>query len=203
MFHRTERLLLRPFWAEDAQAVYTGINNPLILKNLSSPPSPFHLADAEEFCARHFNMKMPSFALLRRTSRAPTVIGSMGLGPIATNPPHEGAVQIGYWVAQPYWGLGYATEAARAVLSMAAMLGHRQIYARHFADNTASGRVLRKLGFQPTGRPMMIASNARQAQAPGVELVCDPSLAALRDGLNDGDADVLHAIYNDSIDLAA
>ena len=62
-------------------------------------------------------------------------------------------VELGYWIAREYWGRGYATEAARAVLRLAKVLGHREAgVAGHFIDNPASGAVLRKVGFEPTGK---------------------------------------------------
>ncbi len=187
MFHRTERLLLRPFWPEDANAVFAGINNPLILKNLSSPPCPYSLADAEAFCALPFDTRLPSFAMLRRTNGAPELIGSIGLGTIAQDAPQEGEIQIGYWLDQRHWGLGYATEAARAVIDIANALGHRRLIGRHFIDNPASGRVLQKLGFRPTGRIVPLSSPARSNASQAIEMVRE-SDAVLVDDDVEGDA---------------
>lgn len=200
MFHRTERLLLRPFWPEDATAVLAGINNPLILKNLSSPPCPYGLADAQEFCALPFDEKLPNFAMIRRTRGTPELIGSIGLGRLGDDAPYEGAIQIGYWLDQRHWGLGYTSEAARAVLQIAAAIGHRQIIGRHFADNPASGRVLHKIGFRPTGRTLPLHSKSRSAPASAHELVCH--LDALSEPSDGPDADVARAMYYDSIECA-
>ena len=187
MFHRTERLLLRLFWPEDASAVLAGINNPLILKNLSSPPCPYCLADAEAFCALPFDIHLPNFAMVRRTNGAPELIGSIGLGTIPHDAPQAGAVQIGYWLDQRHWGLGYATEAARAVLDIADALGHRQLIRRHFVDNPASGRVLSKLGFRPTGRVVPLSSPARGQASQAVEMVRDSDAVPVEDDV-EGDA---------------
>ena len=200
MFHRTERLLLRPFWPEDASAVLAGINNPLILKNLSSPPCPYGLADAQDFCVLPFDENLPNFAMIRRTRGTPELIGSIGLGLLGEDAPYEGAIQIGYWLDQRHWGLGYASEAARAVLQIAAAIGHRQIIGRHFVDNPASGRVLAKIGFRPTGRTVPLHSKARTAPAAAAELVCHlDALSELPDG---PDADVARMVYYDSIECA-
>ena len=72
---------------------------------------------------------------------------------------------LGYWIARPYWGLGFATEAARAVMSMARATAVRDIRAAHFADNPASGNVLRKLGFNFSGRVERRYSPARGTSA--------------------------------------
>jgi RimJ/RimL family protein N-acetyltransferase len=200
MFHRTERLLLRPFWPEDAAAVLSGINNPLILKNLSSPPCPYGLPDAQAFCTLPFDENLPNFAMIRRTKGAPELIGSIGLAALGDDAPYDGTVQIGYWVAQPFWGLGYASEAARAVLSIARSIGHRQLIGRHFSDNPASGRVLHKIGFRPTGRALPLHSKARATPAMAQELVCH--LDALCDFPDGPDPDPARMMYYDSMAFA-
>jgi len=64
---------------------------------------------------------------------------------------HGGSVEIGYWLGRPYWGAGFATEAARALTVHALTLEQGPLVATHFADNPASGRVLEKTGFVYTG----------------------------------------------------
>jgi RimJ/RimL family protein N-acetyltransferase len=99
---------------------------------------------------------------LRRTRGAPQLVGTAGLG---RRP--DGAVELGYWIARPYWGLGYATEAARAVLDIARdSLRLNTLVAGHFLDNPASGRVLEKVGFRPTGEIGQRHSVGRGGAAP-------------------------------------
>ena len=86
---------------------------------------------------------------------------------------HEGQAEIGYWIARPHWGQGYATEAAEAVLQIARTLGHRRVTAGHFVDNPASGKVLRKLGFVPTGRTGGRHSLVRGGAVESVEYALD------------------------------
>ena len=162
MFARTERLLLRPSWAEDANEVYAGIADERIVRNLSRAPWPYALSDAQEFVVREAQTHYPNFLLMQRTDGAPRLVGSCGLGE------YEDGVELGYWIAQPFWGLGYATEAARAVVGIARALGHRKLIGRHFVDNPASGRVLRKTGFRSTGRTAMLNSRGRTEPAPCV-----------------------------------
>jgi RimJ/RimL family protein N-acetyltransferase len=89
-------------------------------------------------------------------------VGTAGLG---RRP--DGAVELGYWIARPYWGLGYATEAARAVLDIARhSLRLNRLVAGHFVDNPASGRVLEKIGFRPTGEIVQRHSAGRGSAAP-------------------------------------
>ncbi len=162
MFARTERLLLRPGWAEDAPALHAAIADEAIIRNLTSPPWPYSLADAEAFLASKRPDHAPSFLLFRRTRGAPQLVGAAGLG---RKPGGEG--ELGYWIARPYWSLGYATEAAEAVLRIARNgLRLNKLSAGHFTDNPASGRVLEKIGFKPTGQYAQRYSAARGAAAP-------------------------------------
>ena len=160
MFARTERLLLRPGWAEDAPALAQAIADETIVRNLSSAPWPFALRDAEAFLAAPRDPILPSLLIFERTDGEPLLAGSCGLG---RRP--SGAVELGYWIARSHWGRGIATEAGGALVAIARTLGIGRLEASHFLDNPASGRVLEKLGFQPSG---MIAP--RLSCARGVEI---------------------------------
>jgi RimJ/RimL family protein N-acetyltransferase len=72
---------------------------------------------------------------------------------------------MGYWIARPYWGQGFATEAAHALIDIARTLKLPRLEASHFVDNPASGRVLEKLGFVPTGLSATRYSCARGGEA--------------------------------------
>ncbi|AEG50624.1 GCN5-related N-acetyltransferase [Sphingobium chlorophenolicum L-1] len=147
MFARTPRLLLRPGWMEDAQALAEAIGDPSVLRNLTRAPAPYGLADAQAFLAQPQDQRLPNLLAFTRTKGAPRLVGGCGI-----HPADDGAPELGYWIARPYWGLGFATEAAQAVMHMAQAAGVRNVRAVHFADNPASGNVLRKIGFRPTGR---------------------------------------------------
>jgi acetylornithine deacetylase/succinyl-diaminopimelate desuccinylase-like protein len=68
------------------------------------------------------------------------------------HPDHDRA-EIGYWIGKPYWGRGYATEAAAAVLSYGfGALNLHRMHAYHYSRNPASGRVLQKIGMSHEGR---------------------------------------------------
>lgn len=146
MFARTERLLLRPSWPEDAHAIHAAVADQCVVRNLALVPWPYTHEDAAAFATRDQDFDYPNFMLMLRTDGAPRLIGSCGLAR------REGAVELGYWISRPFWGQGFATEAGRAVIDIARALGHQRLVSGHFTDNPASGRVLRKLGFRPTGR---------------------------------------------------
>ena len=150
MFHRSQRLLLRPIWPEDAQALFAGIADEGVVRNLASAPWPYEERHAREFAARSDAPLFPRFLITRAADAQ--AVGCIGFGPIADAAKDSGALELGYWIARRFWGQGFATEAGAAVLEIARALGHRALVASHFQDNPASGRVLRKLGFEPTGR---------------------------------------------------
>ena len=162
MFARTERLLLRPGWAEDAKALAAAIADEMIVRNLATAPWPYRLRDAEAFLAQPRDPVLPSFLIFERLDGAPALVGSCGLG---RRP--SGAVELGYWIARPYWGRGIATEAATALIDIARTLGFSSLEGSHFLDNPASGRVLEKLGFRPLGitAPRMSCARGTEAQA--------------------------------------
>jgi RimJ/RimL family protein N-acetyltransferase len=162
MFARTERLLLRPGWLEDAPALFQGIRDEAIVRNLASAPWPYTLPDAEAFLRTERMAAEPCFLIFLRTDGAPQLLGTVGFGRRPT-----GETEFGYWIARPHWGRGYATEAGKAALELAReSLRLGKIAAGHFLDNPASGRVLEKLGFRPTGLVVPRYSAGRGEVAP-------------------------------------
>lgn len=160
MFARTEHLLLRPGWAEDAPALAAAIADEAIVRNLATAPWPFALRDAEAFLAAPRDPVLPSFLIYERTIADPRLVGACGLG---RRP--SGAVELGYWIAREHWNRGFATEAGLALLDIAEALGLSRLEASYFIDNPASGRVLEKLGFLPTGLAAPRYSCARGDEA--------------------------------------
>jgi RimJ/RimL family protein N-acetyltransferase len=117
------------------------------------------MRDAEAFLAKPRDPVLPSFLIFERTGGAPALVGSCGLG---RRP--SGSVELGYWVATPYWGRGLATEACTALVDIARTLGLACLEGSHFVDNPASARVLEKLGFEPLGIVAPRLSCARGAE---------------------------------------
>ena len=162
MFARTERLLLRPGWIEDAPALSRAIGDEAVVRNLARAPWPYALGDAQAFLAHERDRHLPDFLMFARTHGAPRLVGGIGLVGGKGD-----SAELGYWIARPYWGLGFATEAGRAVMALAkGSLRLRRIVSGHFLDNPASGHVLRKLGFAPTGKVEARPSVARGAVVP-------------------------------------
>jgi RimJ/RimL family protein N-acetyltransferase len=190
MFARTPRLLLRPGWPEDAQALHSAMADEGIVRNLASAPWPYSLADAQGFLMRAHEERLPVFLAFKRTGGKPHLVGGCGIGRR-----EDGVPELGYWIARPFWGLGFATEATRAVMRIARATGHKRITASHFVDNPASGRVMRKIGFRPTGDYVHRFSAGRG----------EAGLAALYEDMGEDDrpADMVQELYGDATTMAA
>jgi RimJ/RimL family protein N-acetyltransferase len=113
-----------------------------------SIPHPYPRSAAEEWISAQGAADNPeqTFAVTRKADGQ--LVGAIGL---RIEREHERA-ELGYWIGRPFWGNGYATEAGRAVVAYGFdELRLNRIYAYHFANNPASGAVLRKLGLTHEG----------------------------------------------------
>ncbi|MBW8783773.1 MAG: GNAT family N-acetyltransferase [Novosphingobium sp.] len=166
MFIRSERLFLRPGWPEDWEELHALIGDEAVVRNLARAPWPYSPEHARSFLAQPREGRLPRFLITLPGAKGARLVGCVGLtrGEAGAGAPAE----LGYWIARPCWGQGYATEAASAVIGLARTLGHRQLVANHFADNPASGRVLAKLGFRPTGEVRPRYSLGRGGEAPAL-----------------------------------
>lgn len=164
MFARTERLLLRPGWLEDAPALAKAIGEEAVVRNLATAPWPYDETQAREFLGQPIDPGQPRFLIFARTGGAPRLVGGCGISP-SQDDDRGGGLEMGYWIARPYWGLGFATEAGRQLVRIARAMNLPKLSAGHFIDNPASGAVLRKLGFRPTGKVAQRYSLARGGNA--------------------------------------
>ena len=147
----TARLILRRPRIADATDLAGLANNPRVAKNTSRLPHPYSERDALAFIeAARERTGEAVFAVERR--RDARLIGVVGAGTRkGTETP-----EIGYWIGEPFWGKGYATEAARAVVDFvfsetdADMLG-----AACRVANDQSRRVIEKCGFARVGAGMV------------------------------------------------
>jgi RimJ/RimL family protein N-acetyltransferase len=146
----TARLLLRPFAQADAQALFALQSNARVLRYWDAPPWK-ERARAERFIAACAQMAQEGtgarLAIERAADRA--FIGWCCL--VQWNPDHRSA-RMGYCLDEPAWGQGFATEAAAALLHWAFdSLDLNRVQAETDTRNTASSRVLEKLGFVREG----------------------------------------------------
>lgn len=146
----TARLTLRPYRLEDAGDIQRLIGVREVAATTAAVPHPYLDGMAEAFIAGRADAwarnESVGFAITLRATD--TFIGGIDLRP---KPEHQRA-EIGYWVGVPFWKQGYASEAAQAVIDYGfATLGLNRIYAHHFGNNPASGRVMQKVGMTYEG----------------------------------------------------
>jgi [ribosomal protein S5]-alanine N-acetyltransferase len=146
----TPRLVLRPFSRADADAVCKLAGAREIAQYTLHIPYPYERQMAVTWIASHADRfargEGVTLAVTLRDSG--DLVGAMGLSVDDENDNGE----LGYWIGVPYWGRGYATEAAKALLAYGfGKLNLHRIYACHLAPNVASGRVMQKLGMVREG----------------------------------------------------
>ena len=140
---RAQRLVLVTPTLAHAPAIAALANNENVHKWMARLPFPYGLSDAEHF----INQIVPSraeacFAILRDHA----LVGVIGLHFADGQVP-----ELGYWLGEPYWGFGYASEAAIALVVAARAAGAHALRSRALVNNAGSLGVLRKAGFVETG----------------------------------------------------
>lgn len=142
----TERLRLRPYGEEDIAELVPLIGAREVAAMTLRIPHPYTEQDARQFIE---SMKADDEVRLGIRLRADgRLIGGVGL---RLNRPH-GNAELGYWIGVPFWGKGYATEAAWEIVRHGFQdMGFHRIFASHFKGNVASRRVLTKLGMHHEG----------------------------------------------------
>jgi len=147
----TERLTLRKFRVSDASTVETLAGSRDVAEMTLNIPHPYEAGLAEEWFQSHQDDFEKGegivFAIVLKDSLE--LIGAMGL--IFTR--RFNRAELGYWIGKPYWGRGYATEAAKELLRYGfEECGLNRIYATHMTRNPASGRVMEKIGMEQEGK---------------------------------------------------
>jgi RimJ/RimL family protein N-acetyltransferase len=146
----TDRLVLRPPHEDDVPELALLANNRRLASMLARMPHPYGEQEARAFIrmSRDSNGSGATYAITLADSGA--FIGCAGLDVRS-----EG-LELGYWIGEPYWRHGYATEAAHALVDLAfraTMIDVLNVSCR--VINAASRRVIHKCGFQYAGQGMM------------------------------------------------
>ncbi|MBZ9535551.1 GNAT family N-acetyltransferase [Cytobacillus oceanisediminis] len=146
----TERLVIRLFHESDVVNVANLCNNYNIYKNTLYLPYPYSVDDAKSWIQNHlenYNNEMSyEFAITDKENGE--LYGAIAL--LSNQKFNNG--EIAYWIGEEFWGNGYATEAAQAILWFAFNEKHlHKVFARYFKTNPASGRVMQKLGMREEG----------------------------------------------------
>jgi [ribosomal protein S5]-alanine N-acetyltransferase len=144
-------LVLRSLTIADAPEVARLAGRREIADTTISIPHPYSEQLARNWIAARTGQdgagKETAFAITLRSDGR--LIGAVGLREIDTE--HSQA-EMGFWIGVDWWGQGYATEAARAMVHFAfEELNLNRVYAHHMVRNPASGRVLKKIGMRREG----------------------------------------------------
>lgn len=157
----TERLLLRPWKTGDADFVYDMYSRSEVHRYLGRVPRVMQdLAEALAMIERWKNLDHPVHGIWAIERRAGTgesqLVGNLLLksipasGELPLQP--SGDTEIGWHLHPDFWGHGYATEAASAVLEMALASSLEKVVAVTNPANTASQQVCRRIGLEPAGQ---------------------------------------------------
>jgi len=139
----TDKLKLRKIRPSDIPSLLKYCNNKNISDQIINIPYPYLEDDAifrMNFVLQGFkNKERYVFAISLKDSEE--LIGEIGLHLDKVN----NSAQFGYWIAEPFWGKGIATEALAAILKFGFETLHlHKIYATHYPDNLSSGKVMLK-----------------------------------------------------------
>ncbi len=144
MILETERLILRPWREEDAQALYQYASDPEI-----GPAAGWAVhtgVDDSRQVIRDVLSAEGTYAVCIRAG-GDTPVGSIGSFSRERVP--EGP-EVGYWIGRPFWGNGYIPEAVFGLLDhLFEADGCRRVWCSHFVQNEKSRRVIQKCGFRP------------------------------------------------------
>ncbi|SEN30353.1 Protein N-acetyltransferase, RimJ/RimL family [Terribacillus saccharophilus] len=143
----TNRLLIRPYTIEDMHFLESLVSDPQVVRFIGNGKP-----RTKEGARLFFNWNLSQMkedqlfglqVLVEKTSG--DLIGHAGLVPQEVDGVTE--IEVGYWIAPAYWGMGFATEAAAAFRDIAfERLNEDRIIALIYPDNIASCRVAEKLG---------------------------------------------------------
>jgi RimJ/RimL family protein N-acetyltransferase len=164
----TQRLLLRQFSHEDAKIVQKLAGNKLVSEPTLNIPYPYQDGMAEEWISNQIlnwkNRTQVIYAVTDKVSKQ--LLGAVSLVEIKGT-----EAELGYWFGKPYWGEGYCTEATKALVEFAfANLGIVKIVAEHLSSNSASGRVMEKVGIRYDGSSQKPNRNGQMVQIETYEL---------------------------------
>ena len=143
---KTQRLFLRPLEVKDVVQLMTLAGDKQVADTTATIPHPYRQQDA------HFFVQAAAEAYAARKFYAFAITHeSVMLGVVSLKclPQEVSTAELGYWIGVPFWGNGYATEAAQAVLHYAFdNIGLERVIAKLLSRNSVSGRVLQKLGMK-------------------------------------------------------
>ncbi len=150
----TSRLRFRS-WREDDLPLALGLwGDPRVTALIDARPQLDEAAVGARLAVEIATERAHGFQYWPMFDAADALVGACGLKPCDSGPGREAGLEaemleMGFYLRPPYWGLGLATEAARAVVAHAfEVVGATTLGAGHHPENAASKRTLEKLGFR-------------------------------------------------------
>jgi len=145
----TERLVMRPPHERDIAQLVELADNRHVAEMLARMPHPYGEAEARSFLAMT-KSRRAGIAYALTLAGTGTFVGCAGLNTT------DRGLELGYWIGEPHWKRGYATEAAHALVDLAFQKTSIQVlHASTRVINPASRRVIHKCGFQYAGQGML------------------------------------------------
>lgn len=142
----TNRLVMRPWLQSDAPSLFNLASNPAVGPMAGWPPH--ESAEASATVIATVLSGPETYAVVLKSSGELVGCAGFNSGEAANMPLAGDELELGYWIGEPYWGCGYATEAAQAMVERGfSDLRLAGIHAAYFDGNQQSKRVLEKLGF--------------------------------------------------------
>jgi RimJ/RimL family protein N-acetyltransferase len=140
-----DEVVLRPFNKDDINVIANYANNPRVSSWMTNQfPYPYTTDHAQEFVKR-VSAQSPLQVLAISVNQK--FGGAIGIHPQSDI--FELNAELGYWLAESYWGKGIATRAVQQMIEYGFKTFHiNRIFARPFGSNKGSQRVLEKNGFQ-------------------------------------------------------
>ncbi|MBZ0292959.1 MAG: GNAT family N-acetyltransferase [Anaerolineae bacterium] len=146
----TERLTLRRFELNDANLITELLQNAEVTCKLIDIPRPYTQDHAENMIRESHKEALAGSAYRFCIERKSDEL-VIGYADVEINSQHQRG-EIAYWLGQPYWWQGYATEAVRILVEFCfKTLELNRVYAYCLASNTSSARVLEKAGLEREG----------------------------------------------------
>ena len=160
----SNRLLLRPWQDDDASLLYRYASDPDVGPRAGWAP---HQSVEESLHIIQTVFRNPTtWAIIRKEDDL--LVGAIGYGPSCDChlPARKGEPTVGYWIAKPFWNQGLCTEALQLLIAHLRQQNENyenyeknevgattipSLISGHFIDNPASGSVMEKCGFLPTG----------------------------------------------------
>ena len=146
----TSRIILRSWRLTDAEDLFRLASDPEVGPRAGWPPHG-SVEESRDVIEQLF-LNDTTWAV--ELSETGSLIGAIGYGPSCdcSLPARPGEPTVGYWIGRAYWGQGYCTEALQQLIGhIRTATSIPSLISGHFVDNPASGRVMEKCGFEPTG----------------------------------------------------